>query len=157
MTTAAGEPLVLRQSRTNVLQLPTLVAVVLLAVAVSEIARGASAVVLGVCGVAALLDVVLVRYLLRNMLATLTVTPEAITFARHRVTPGKGQPPQQVIRRVTDSRLTFRTGRNGPMGSQYTGYVLKLRDTATGQEVFAGAFGRGQVQKACESRGWPFA
>jgi hypothetical protein len=45
---------------------------------------------------------------------------------------------------------------NGPVGSEHTGYVLKLRDEATGHEVFAGAFGRGKVQHACELQGWSF-
>jgi len=33
-----------------------------------------------------------------------------------------------------------------PAGSEYTGYVLKLRDNATGHEVHAEAFGRRKVQ-----------
>jgi hypothetical protein len=48
-------------------------------------------------------------------------------------------------------------GANGPVGLQYTGYVLKLRDNATGEEVYAGAFGRRKVQQACESQGWSFS
>jgi hypothetical protein len=44
------------------------------------------------------------------------------------------------------------------MGSQYTGYMLKLRDAATGREVFAGVFGgRKRVQEACEAQGWRFS
>ena len=156
MTTQSAEPITLRQSAANVLGLPILVAVVVIAVVTSELVRGPSPVVLGVCGTALLLNAVLVRYLLRNMIATLTVTPDAITFVRHRESTGKGPAPAQAIQRVADSKLTFRTGRNGPMGSPYTGYVLKLRDTATGQEVFAGAFRRRQVQQACEARGWRF-
>jgi hypothetical protein len=43
------------------------------------------------------------------------------------------------------------------VGSEFTGYVLKLRDNATGEEVFAGAWGRHEVQQACESQGWSFS
>ena len=46
---------------------------------------------------------------------------------------------------------------NGPIGSDHTGYALKLRDNATGKEVYAGAFGRRKVQQACESQGWSFS
>jgi hypothetical protein len=46
---------------------------------------------------------------------------------------------------------------NGLVGSQYTGYALKLRDNSTGKEVYAGAFGRRKVQQACESQGWSFS
>jgi hypothetical protein len=53
--------------------------------------------------------------------------------------------------------LSFRMAANGPVGSEYTGYALKLRDNATGKEVYAGAFGRRKVQQACESQGWPFS
>ena len=48
-------------------------------------------------------------------------------------------------------------GANGLVGSGYTGYVLELRDNATGKEVYAGAFDRGKVQQACESQGWSFS
>ena len=48
-------------------------------------------------------------------------------------------------------------GANGLVGSGYTGYVLKLRDNATGEEVHAGAFGRRKVRQACESQGWSFS
>jgi hypothetical protein len=46
---------------------------------------------------------------------------------------------------------------NGPVGSEYTGYALKLRDNATGQEIYAAAFGRRKVRQACESQGWSFS
>jgi hypothetical protein len=45
------------------------------------------------------------------------------------------RPPQQVIQRSAGSMLSVRVGANGPVGLQYTGYVLKLRDNATGKEV----------------------
>lgn len=140
----------LQQSTGNLLGLPILIAVVVVALVVSEFAHGsASPTVLGICGGAALLDVVFARYVMRNMGSTLTVTPDEITFTRrHGLTA--------TIRRSEGSTLSFRTGRNGPFGSEYTGYVLKLRDNATGQEVFAGAFGRPRVQRACESQGWTF-
>ena len=142
----------LHQSVSNALQLPILIAVVAVAVLISEVARGPSAPVLFVCFGAMALDAWLAIYVLRRMRATLVVTPDAITFSRGPATAGS-----QVIRRSAASALTFRTARNGPLGSQYTGYVLKLRDTATDSEVFAGAFGRTRVRQACESQGWPFA
>lgn len=43
--------------------------------------------------------------------------------------------------------LSFGMAANGPAGSG-TGYVLKLRNNATGQEVHARAFGRRKVQQA---------
>jgi hypothetical protein len=61
-----------------------------------------------------------------------------------------------VIQRVDGSTLSFRVAANGPVGSKNTGYILKLRDNATGHEVFAGAFGRKKVQEACEAQGWSF-
>ena len=85
----------------------------------------------------------------------MVVTPDDITFTRQR---GRKRPVnQQVIQRVDDSVLTFRMAANGPVGSEHTGYALKLRDNATGCEVYAGAFGRGRVQRACASQGWRFA
>ena len=74
---------------------------------------------------------------------------------RHHVhaAPTPGTAPQQVIQRAAGSTLSFRMGAKGPVGSQYTGYALKLRDNATGKEVYAGAFGRRKVQQACESQG----
>ena len=109
-----------------------------------------STVVYVICAVGALLDVFLTRYLLRNR-AKLVVTNDDISF-----TKGHAAAPQQVIQRVDGSTLTFRVAANGPVGSEHTGYVLKLRDEATGREVYAGAFGRGKVQQACQSLGWSF-
>ena len=146
----------LDQSNSNALGLPILIAIVVAAVVISEVARRPSAVVLVVCGGAVLLDALFVRYVLRNLKARLVVTPDEIVFSRRVASTGKRPAPQQVIKRVEGSSLTFRTARNGPLGSQYTGYVLKLRDTATGDEIYAGAFGRNAVQKACESQGWTF-
>jgi len=155
--TVTGEPgrVELRQSNANALSFPVFIAVLLLAIVLRQMfSSEPSAAVYIVCGVAALLDVAFARYLMRNT-ATLVVTPDEITFSRGR--PEPGETPKQAIKRAPDSALGFRTARNGPMGSQYTGYVLKLRDNATGQEVFAGAFGgRGKVQDACESQGWSF-
>jgi hypothetical protein len=145
----------LRQSAANLLGLPILIAVCLLAVIVRQLfVHPPSAIVLGVCAAAAALDVVLAVYLLRNMGSTLVVTADDITFTRRR---RRGTAPRQVIQRGADSTLSFRVGANGPVGSQYTGYVLKLRDNATGNEVYAGAFGRRKVQQACESQGWSFS
>jgi hypothetical protein len=62
-----------------------------------------------------------------------------------------------VILLAAGSMLSIRTAANGPVGFDYTGYALKLRDNATGKEVYAGAFGRQKVQQACESQGWSFS
>jgi hypothetical protein len=151
---AAGGQIELRQSAANMLGLPILIAVCLLAVTVRQLLGQPSAIVLGVCAAAAALDVALAVYFLRNMGSTLTVTTDDITFTRH---PRRGPAPQQVIQRAAGSTLSFRVGGNGPVGSQYTGYVLKLRDNATGKEVYAGAFGRRKVQQACQAQGWSFS
>jgi hypothetical protein len=147
----------LRQSAANLLQFPGLVAVVLLAIVIRQLfVHPPSTIILGVCAGLAALDIVLAVYLLRNMGSTLVVTADDITFTRrHR--RGKGPPPQQVIQRAAGSTLSFRMAANSPVGSGYTGYVLKLRDNATGKEVYAGAFGRRKVQQACESQGWSFS
>jgi hypothetical protein len=118
VTSVARGQIELRQSAANLLGLPILIAVCLLAVIVRQLfVRPPSAIVLGVCAAAAALDIVLVVYLLHNMGSTLVVTAD----------------------------------------EQYTGYVLKLRDNATGKEVYAGAFGRRKVQQACKSQGWSFS
>jgi hypothetical protein len=147
----------LRQSAANLLQFPGLVAVVLLAIVIRQLfVHPPSTIILGVCAGLAALDIVLAVYLLRNMGSTLVVTADDITFTRrHR--RGKGPPSQQVIQRAAGSMLSFRMAANGPVGSEYTGYMLKLRDNATGKEVYAGAFGRRKVQRACESQGWSFS
>ena len=155
MTSVARGQIELRQSAANMLGLPILIAVCLLAVIVRELfGNPPSAIVLGICAAAAALDVALAVYLLRNMGATLVVTADDITFTRH---PRRGPAPQQVIQRAAGSTLSFRVAANGPVGSQYTGYVLKLRDNATGKEVYAGAFGRRKVQQACQAQGWSFS
>ena len=147
----------LRQSAANVLQLPILVAVLLLAVVIRQLfTHQPSTIVLGVCAGAAALDILLAMYFLRNIGSTLVGTADEITFAK-RQGRGKGPAPQQVIQRTDGSTLSFRVAANGPVGSQYTGYVLKLRDNVTGKEVYAGAFGRRKVQQACESQGWSFS
>jgi hypothetical protein len=147
----------LRQSAANALQLPLLVAVCLVAVFIRQLfVHPPSTIILGVCGGCAALDIVLAGYLLRNFKSALVVTADDITFTSGQ-RRGKGPPRQQVIQRAAGSVLSFRMAANGPVGSQYTGYALKLRDNATGKEVFAGAFGRRKVQRACESQGWSFA
>ena len=154
MAVAQGQ-VELRQSAANLLALPILIAVCVLAVVARELfGQPRSAIVLGVCAAAAVLDIVLVAYLLRNFGSTLVVTADDITFTRHR---RRGPAPQQVIQRAADSTLSFRVAANGPIGSQYTAGALKLRDNATGNEVYAGAFGRRKVQQACESQGWSFS
>jgi len=145
----------LRQSAANMLALPILVAACLVAVTLRELfAPAPGEIVLGVCAAAAVLDIVLAVYLTRNMGATLVVTGDDITFTRHR---HRGPAPQQAIQRAAGSTLSFRVATNGPIGSQYTAGALKLRDNATGNEVYAGAFGRRKVQQACESQGWSFS
>ena len=155
MTSVARGQIELRQSAANLLGLPILIAVCLLAVIVRQLfVHPPSAIILGVCAAAAALDIVLVAYLLRNMGSTLVVTADDITFTRRR---RRGPAPQQVIQRSDGSKLSFRVGANGPVGLPYTGYVLKLRDNATGKEVYAGAFGRRKVQQACQAQGWSFS
>jgi len=155
VTSLAPGQIELRQSAANLLSLPILIAVALLAVIIRQLfVHPPSAIVLGVCAVAAVLDIILAGYLMRNFGSTLVVTADDITFTRHR---RRGPAPQQVIQRAAGSTLSFRMGANGPVGSEYTGYALKLRDNATGKEVYAGAFGRRKVQQACESRGWSFS
>jgi len=147
----------LRQPAANLLQLPILFAVALLAMVIRQLfVHPPSTIILGVCAALAVLDIVLAVYLLRNMGSTLVVTADDITFTRQR-RRGKGPPPQQVIQRAAGSTLSFRMAANGPVGSEYTGYALKLRDDATGQEVYAGAFGRRKVKQACQSQGWSFS
>ena len=155
VTTAPQGRVELQQSTSNLLGLPILIGAVLVAIVVSQFAHGdVSTTVLGVCGGAAVLDVFLALYLMRNLGSTLVVTPDDITFTKRQ---GKRPLSPLVIKRTDGSTLSFRVARNGPMGSEYTGYILKLRDNQTGAEVFAGAFGRKRVQQACESQGWSFA
>ena len=157
MTSGSRGRVELRQPIANMLQLPALIAVVLLAVVIRQLfAHPPSTVILGVCAGAALLDIFLAAYLLRTMGSTLVVTADDITVTSRR-RRGNGPPSQQVIERAAGSMLSFRMAANGPIGSQYTGYVLKLRDNATGTEVYAGAFGRRKVRQACESQGWSFS
>lgn len=155
MTSVAPRQIELRQSAANLLGLPILIAVCLVAVIIRELfVHPPSAIVLGVCAGAAALDIILAVYVLRNMGSTLTVTADDITFTRRR----RSSPaPQQIIQRAVDSTLSFRMAANGPVGLEYTGYALKLRDNSTGKEVYAGAFGRRKVQQACESQGWSFS
>jgi hypothetical protein len=70
----------LRQSAANLLQLPVLFAVVLLAIVIRQLfVHPPSTIILGVCAGLAALDIVLALYLLRNMGSTLVVTPDDIT------------------------------------------------------------------------------
>lgn len=157
MTPVSREPVELRQSAANLLQLPVLFAAAVLAMVIRQLfVHPPSTIIFGACAGLAALDIVLAVYLLRNMGSTLAVTADDITFTRRR-RRGKGPPPQQVIQRAAGSMLSFRMASNGPVGSEYTGYALKLRDNATGKEVYAGAFGRRKVQQACESQGWSFS
>jgi len=157
MTSISRGRVELRQSTANVLQLPILIAVALLAVIIRQLfVRPPSTIILSVSAALIALDIVLAVYLLRNFGSTLVVTADDITFTRRR-SRGKSLPPPQVIERGQSTVLSFRMAANGPIGYEYTGYALKLRDNATGKEVYAGAFGRRKVQKACESQGWSFS
>ena len=150
--TAATGRTELRQSTGNALQFPIFIAVVVLAVFVRQFfGAPPSPTVIVICAVAFALDLLFVRYCLRHM-GTLVVTPTVITFTHDR---GSDR-ADQVIRRVDGSVLGFRVARNGPMGSQYTGYTLKLRDNATGDEIYAGSFGRQKIRGACQAQGWTF-
>lgn len=157
MTSISQGRVELRQSTANVLLGPILIAVVLLAIVIRLLfVHQPSTIVLGVCAGLAVLDIVFAVYCLRNIGSTLVVTADDITFTKRR-REGKESPPQQVIQRAAGSMLSFRMAANGMRGSEYTGYALKLRDNATGKDVYAGAFGRRKVQQACESRGWSFS
>jgi hypothetical protein len=154
VTSSQGQCVELQQSTLNALQLPIFIAVLLVAVVVRQfIGMPPSATVIGVCVAAGALDALFAWYLLDHT-GTMVVTPARITFTRR--SGARDGDAHQVIERVEGSALTFRVARNGPMGSKYTGYILMLRDNATGSEAFAGAFGRRKVQQACESQGWTF-
>jgi hypothetical protein len=154
MTTTTPGEVELRQSVSNLLSGPIFIAIVDVVVVVSQFFHnGPGATLLAVCGAILVLDAVMTAYMLHNMGSTLVVTADSITFTRRQGHSSN----QSVITRTPQSTLSFRTARNGPMGSQYTGYILKLRDNASGDEVFAGAFGRRRVQQACESQGWTFS
>jgi hypothetical protein len=156
MTSVQSSRVELRQSRSNALQLPMFIGVIVIAIVLRQVLGSSpSPIVIAVCAAAIALNLVFVSYLLRNI-GTLVVTADDITFTRGHRDGGDDRGPSQVIQRAAGSTLSFRVARNGPMGSKYTGYVRKLRDNATGHEVFAGAFDRRQVQQACESQGWSF-
>ena len=111
MTSAARTQIELRQSAANLLSLPILIAVCLLAVIIRQLfVHPPSAIIFGICAGAAVLDIVLGVYFLHNMESTLTVTADDITFTRRR----RGGPaPQQIIQRAADSTLSFRMAANG--------------------------------------------
>jgi hypothetical protein len=157
MTSEETRRVELRQSKSNALQFPIFIGVLVVAVVVRQFFGSApNPIIIAICAAAVVLDLLFARYVLRSS-GVLVVTPDAITFTRRQRDGGDGAGPGQVIQRAAGSMLSFRVARNGPLGSKYTGYVLKLRDTATGDEVFAGAFGRRPVQQACESQGWSFS
>lgn len=140
------------QSSADVLGLPILGGVVLVAIVVRQVfPPGPDAVVMWVCAGVAVLDVWLALYLLRRERATFVVTAQDITFSR-----GPSGRSTHVIERLPDSKLRFRLQSNGFVGSQPQ-YLLKLRDDATGSEVPATTFGRRKVRQACESQGWTFS
>ena len=146
----------IEQSTQDVLALPILIGIVLLAVVIRQFTPpGPDTVVLVVCGVAAVLDGALVRYLLGKGRATFVVTPDEITFTRW-LGSSNGTESTYTLERTPESRLRFRLQSNGITGGQIQ-YLLKLRDEATGKEVPASSFGRRPVRKACVSQGWTFS
>jgi hypothetical protein len=141
----------LRETRGDVLALPILIFVVLLAVAVRQFfGAPPSAIVLGVCAGLAVLDAVLARFLLRGGRAKLLVTADEITF-----TPRQRGAKPQTLRRAPGSTLSFHLQSNGFVGDQIQ-YLLKLRDDSTGAEMLPGPFGRRRIRAACEAQGWTF-
>ena len=141
------------QSPEDMLGLPILIAVVLVAVVARQfLPPPASPVVLIVCAVAAVLDGIFVAYVLRQAAPRFVVTPDRITFTRQ---PGTSREKSFTIDRSPDSTLSFRLQRNGMIGGQIQ-LLLKLRDDATGAEVPATSFGKRKVRQACESQGWTF-
>lgn len=154
MTSISRGRVELRQSAANVLQGPILLGVVLLAALIRELfVHPPSTIIPGVFSAALALDIILGVYSMRNIGSTLVVTANDITFTRrHR--RRKSPPPPQVIQRAAGSTLSFRMAANGLVGSEYTGYALKLRGNATGQEAYACSFRRRKVQQACQSQGW---
>ena len=117
----------MRQSAANVLQGPILLAVVFLAAIIRELfVHPPSTIILGVFSALTALDVILAVHSMRNIGSTLVVTADDITFTR-RHTRRKSPPPPQVIQRTAGSTLSFRMAANGIVGSEYTGYALKLR------------------------------
>lgn len=145
----------LRESRADVLALPILIAVVLLAVIVRDrFAHRPSATVLGICLGIALLDGVLAWYVLQTGKASLVVTPDEITY-----TPRQGRfagiGPSQVIQRTAEGRLSFYVKHD--FSSYISSGVLYLRDDATGKQISVQLFNRWSVRHACEAEGWPFS
>ena len=148
----------IEQSPQDLLGLPVLVAIVLVAIVVRQLfPPGPDKIVMIVCGVVALLDVALTFYLLRQGHVTFVVTAEDIRFTRW-LSPrkGGGKGKEYVIQRAPESKLRFRLQSNGMIGGQIQ-YLLKLRDEATGTEVPATSFGKRKIRQACESQGWTFA
>ena len=91
MTSVSRGRAELRQSAANLLQLPILIAVAVIAMVIRQLfVHPPSIIVLGVCAELAALDIVLAVYLLRNMGSALVVTADDITFTRR---PRRGQAP----------------------------------------------------------------
>ena len=146
----------LRQSTSNLLALPIFIAIVLLVLIIRLLMPpGGSTVIIVVAAVLLVPDIFFALYLLRDYGSTLVVTADDITVTRRSDVKRPTRP--RVIHRTDGSKLSFRTARNGPRGADYTAAMLMLRDNATGDEVYAGAFGRRKVQQACESHGWSFS
>ena len=150
MTTPTDGQIVLRQKASNIVAFPVFFAVVLLAIVIRQFFPSPNPIVLAVCGALAVLDGFFARYLLRHTGATMVVTLDEIAFRR------KGAAAPLVIRRTAGGTLSLVTESNGPVGSKYTSYTLKLHDDATGDEVPADIFGRRRVKEACEALAWTF-
>jgi hypothetical protein len=151
VTTPTDGRIELRQTTSNIVALPIFFAVVLVAIVVRQFFPSPNPVVLAVCGGFGVLDALFAVYLVRNIGSTLVVTLDEITFRKKR----PSEP--QVIQRSPGGTLSFQTVANGPAGSKYTSYILKLHDDATGAEIPIDAFGRRRVEAACEALGWTFS
>lgn len=142
------------QSPQDMLGLPLLIAIVLVAVVARQfLPPPANPVVVIVCGVIAVFDGAFVLWVLRQKTPNLVVTPDQITFTRQQGTPKE---KSFTITHSPESKLRFRLVSNGFIGGQMQ-MVLKLRDEATGTEVPASSFGKRKVRQACESQGWTFS
>lgn len=146
----------LRETRADILALPGILAVFLLA-AILRVAFASSPSVsaIVVCAVLVGLDALLAWYVLRTGAATFVVTADDITFTPRPGT-GRTRPPPQVIRRSPGGTLSFHLKDGGNVAGQQAFY-LHLRGNATGQEISATTFGRRKVRRACESQGWHFS
>ncbi|HEY3528879.1 MAG TPA: hypothetical protein VGK78_06995 [Nocardioides sp.] len=117
----------IEQSSADVLGLPILGGIVLVAIVVS-LSRSESGRHVGLCR-GAVLDVWLAFHLLQRDRATFVVTADDIAFSR-----GPDSRSTHVIQRTPDSKLSFRLQSNGFVGGQ-SQFLLNLRDDATSSDA----------------------